>query len=230
MPALWGVPIPVYFCQITQAATVIFNSLFSQYGVQAHTTCYLDDFFVVAQPHFHLQAAFRVMDREASLLGLECKLSQDVGFLAPLRQLEFLGVLLRADVGDLCLPQSKRGAYSTYLADFRHSHGSAPHVSRKVLEPLLGRLNFAASTFRWGYLLLQNMFNALYGAPDLGLPSSGALTVDFWDEFRFWEAVLSSPIVPYGGITREFARFHSMPFQHLVFDHHVFTDASTSFG
>jgi len=74
------------------------------------------------------------------------------------------------------------------------------------------------------------MFNALYGAPDVGLPSSGALNVDFWDEFRFWEAVLSSPVVPYGGITREFARFHYMPLQQLIFDHHIFTDASTSFG
>jgi hypothetical protein len=87
---------------------MIFNSLFSHYGVQAHTTCYVDDFFVVAQTHFHLHAAFRIMDHEASLLGSKFKLSKDVGILVPLWQLEFLGVLIRADIGDLCLPQSKR--------------------------------------------------------------------------------------------------------------------------
>jgi hypothetical protein len=56
----------------------------------------------------------------------------------------------------------------------------------------------------------SNFFFFFYGAPDLGLPSPGALTVDFWNEFWFWEAVLSSPIVPYGGITQEFARFYNL--------------------
>jgi hypothetical protein len=71
------------------------------------------------------------------------------------------------------------------------------------------------------------MLNALYGAPAAIV---GAPIVDFWDAFRLWEAVLTSPIVPYGGITRELARFQSMPLQQLVFDHHIFTDASASLG
>jgi hypothetical protein len=58
----------------------------------------------------------------------------------------------------------------------------------------------------------------------------GAPCLDFWDEFRYWEAVFSSPVVPFGGVTRSFSRFHSLPLQLLAFDRHVYTDASTSFG
>jgi hypothetical protein len=221
---------PSIFCQVTQAAAGVFNHLFAEFGVQAHTICYVDDYFVVACDHFHLRAAFRVMDMEASLLGLEFKGPKDVGLAQPLRQLEFLGVLVRADVGDLCLPPGKRLAYAEFLSSFHRSHALASHVSRQLLEPLLGRLGFAASTFRWGYLLLQNMFAALYGEPGNGLPASCPLSVEFWDEFRYWDAVLTSPVVPFGGVTRSFARDTTLPFQHLTFDHHIFTDASTSYG
>jgi hypothetical protein len=63
-----------------------------------------------------------------------------------------------------------------------------------------------------------------------GLPAWCSLSVDFWDEFRYWEAVFSSPVVPFGGVTRSFSRFQSLPLQQLAFDRHVYTDASTSFG
>jgi hypothetical protein len=212
---------PSISCQVTQAAAGIFNHLFAEFGVQAHTICYVDDYFVVACDHFHLRAAFRVMDMEATLLGLEFKGPKDVGLAQPLRQLEFLGVLIRADVGDLCLPQGKHIAYAEFLSSFQQSHALASHVSRQLLEPLLGRLGFAASTFRWRYLLLQNMFAALYGEPGNGLPALCPLSVEFWDEFRYWDAVLTSPVVPFGGITRSFARDTTLPFQQLTFDHHV---------
>jgi hypothetical protein len=61
---------PSIFCQVTQAAAGIFNPLFAEFGVQAHTICYVDGYFVVACDHFHLRAALRVMDMEATLLGL----------------------------------------------------------------------------------------------------------------------------------------------------------------
>jgi hypothetical protein len=141
-----------------------------------------------------------------------------------------LDVLIRADVGDRCLPQGTRIAYAEFLSSFPQSHALASHVSQQHLEPLLGRLGFAASTFRWGYLLLQNMFAALYGKPWNGLPALCPLSVVFWDEFRYWDVVLTSFVVPFGGVTRSFAGDTTLPFQLLTFDHHIFTDASTSSG
>jgi hypothetical protein len=112
-----------------------------------------------------LRSAFHIMHQEASLLGLQFKGAKDVGLSLPLRQLEFLGVLIRSDIGDICLPPIKRAAYAAFTSSFRHAHALSLSVPRSALEPLLGRLGFAASTFRWGYLLLQNIFTALYGAP-----------------------------------------------------------------
>jgi hypothetical protein len=74
------------------------------------------------------------------------------------------------------------------------------------------------------------MFAALYGKPGNGLPALCPLSVVIWDEFRYWDAVLTSPVVPFGGVTRSFARDTTLPFQLLTFDHHIFTDASTSSG
>ncbi len=70
---------------------------------------YVDDFLVIAETHIDLVAASRVMDEEALLLGLTFNAKKDLGTDKPLDKLEFLGVDIRARIGDLVnLPVNKR--------------------------------------------------------------------------------------------------------------------------
>lgn len=137
---------PAIFCEITEWASHVFNWIFTMHDIQASCIVYVDDFFVVAVDHFHLTQAFSLMDHKALLLGLEFKPEKNVGLSQPLQQIEFLGVLLRADVGDLMLPDSKRLKYLSELDTFISSCGGYPTVLLSQLEGVVGRLAFASST------------------------------------------------------------------------------------
>ena len=150
----------------------------------------------------------------------------------PLSQIEFLGVLIRADVGDVALPENKRLKYGLHLREFVAEYQAAIAIPRKPVERLLGRLGFAARCYRFGYLFLQNCFDALYGqvgnVPEPFLNPSPA----FWGDLAFWRLVLDKQAAPLGGYTRLFMEevlfdpFNSESSHHLS----LYTDASTSFG
>jgi len=99
---------PSIFCNMSTSAADIFNKKLLMEGVKAHTLVYVDDFLVIAETHIDLVAAFRVMDEEELLLGLTFNAKKDLGTDKPLDEIEFLGVDIRARIGDLNLPVNKR--------------------------------------------------------------------------------------------------------------------------
>jgi hypothetical protein len=154
---------PSIFCNMSTSAADILNKKFIMEGVKAHTLVYVDDYLVIAETHTDLVAAFRVMDEEALLLGLTFNAKKDLGTVEPLDEIEFLGVDIRARIGDLSLPVDKRQKYLTSIFQFRAKYLYEKVAPKSELEPLVGKLGFAARTFRWGYLYLQNCLDALYG-------------------------------------------------------------------
>lgn len=114
---------------------------------------------IVAKDFQALTHAFSLMGNEADLLGLEFKPAEDFGRDEPLHQIEYLGVLLRADVGGLVLPGLKRVKYLAELQSFTTSFSRTETVPLRVLERLVGPLAFTSSVMRWGYLFLQNIYD-----------------------------------------------------------------------
>jgi hypothetical protein len=161
---------------------------------------YVDDYLVIAETHTDLVAAFRVMDEEALLLGLTFNAKKDIGTVEPLDEIEFLGVDIRTRIGDLSLPVDKRQKYLTSIFQFGGKYLYERVAPKSELEPLVGKLGFAARTCGWGYLYLQNCFDALYGGmEDRDLCP---LSPEFWDDIMFYIRVLQLPPTPAGGITR----------------------------
>jgi hypothetical protein len=129
----------------------------------------------------------------------------------------------------LSLPADKRQKYLSLLFEFRAQNLYKTSVDKAQLEPLVGKLVFAARTFRWGFLFLQIFFDSSYG----GMENRDIcpLTQGFWDDADFWIRVLQIPATPAGGRTR-----NTLPSKVLdpdllsSFQHHLYTDASTSYG
>jgi hypothetical protein len=133
------------------------NKKFIMEGVKAHTLVYVDDYLVIAETHKDLVAAFRVMDEEALPLGLTFNAKKNIGTVEPLDESEFLDVDIRTRIGDLSLPVDKRQKYLTSIFQFRAKYLYEKVAPKSELEPLVGKLGFAARTFRWGYLYLQKL-------------------------------------------------------------------------
>jgi len=190
--------------------------------------CYVDDFLLIADDHGSLQTAFDVMDLEAAELGLEFNPSKDVGQDSPLHEIEFLGILLRADVGDLALPENKRIKYFSLLQSFICHYKHSPTAPRSELESLTGKLGFAARTVHWGFLHLQYVYDTLYG----GIFQQETVSLrnpEFWNDLRFWSEVLQQTLPNCGGVSRDALAPVDLSLQDPWLPH-VYTNASSTIG
>lgn len=130
---------PAISCEIAQASAVIFSRLFQAHSLAVQILVYVDDYLLIAHSHADLVAAYHIMNymnAEAAELGLEFNQDKDVGFNAPRSQLEFLGILIRAEAGDLLLPPEKRVKYLSKVEEFSLYHQGLPHVPREPLTRL----------------------------------------------------------------------------------------------
>ena len=110
---------PAISCNVTSSAADIFNRQFKPLNIRAKCTVYVDDFFVVADSHSHLQLAFDIMDRVGKELGLEWNLDKDKGRDRPLQSLELLGIIINAVEEKLFLPDDKRIAYRSIVHELQ---------------------------------------------------------------------------------------------------------------
>lgn len=217
---------PPIFCEVTEQAARIFNTLFQQAGLSAFTLVYVDDFLIIADSHADMQRAFSIMDEEAARLGLQWNAAKDVGRETPLSEVTFLGLTLRAPTLELSLPEVKRQQYLAVLQEFEQAYRGAQTAPRKQVERLAGKLAFAARCCRWGMLFLQNIFDGLYPTEDRR--SSISLTEAFWHDLEVWQQVLGPCWQLWMG-----RRHHSIASWELVkdcFKEIIYTDASKTYG
>ena len=64
-----------------------------------------------AESHIDMQMAFKIMDLEAELLGLEFNPSKDEGATIPTTRLEMLGLQIDAPLLKMDLPAHKKQMY-----------------------------------------------------------------------------------------------------------------------
>lgn len=89
-------------------------------------------------------------------------------------------------------------------------------------------LSFAARTYRFGFLFLQNVYDTLYGASLYSEPLVEAHP-SLWADLDFWRRLLRSAQHS-GGITRQYLQDRLLRPESLVGVQHLYTDASTSYG
>ena len=135
------------FCQVTEAAANISNMLFKHHQITASTLVYVENFLIVADNFAALVTAFRIMDVEAGLLGLEFNPQNDAGLESPQAQIQFLEMTVRADLGDIVLPENKKIKYQAHLTEFVLEFEHQPAIPRKPVEKLVGELSCKVYAF-----------------------------------------------------------------------------------
>ena len=128
-------------------------------------------------------------------------LLQDFGFMInwaksstePVRILEYLGVILNLEEQSFALPEEK---ILKILSIFRNSQ-ERKWISRRMLEKIVGFLNFAANYLKWGKLFLkpvQRWMNA--NTPVSQRDALIEVDEEFRKAFRPWarEDFLRAPI------------------------------------
>ena len=217
---------PAIFCEMTQAAADIFNRQLKYRGIAAETLVYVDDFLIIAHSHEDVRKAFDVMDEIGDELGLTLGFDKDVGGDAPCQALEFLGFWLDALTGELTLPGDKAEKYSLAVSAVRGRADWSDTLPRKQLEKCIGQLCFVARVTEWGFLFLQNAFDATYSP--FGVNGPVAVTDGLIADLDFWVDILEDEKSLWQGVDRFFCAETELV-QSLA-DAQIFTDASTSVG
>jgi hypothetical protein len=219
---------PAIFCDVTRAATRIFNRELAARGIKCLIFIYVDDFILIGDTHADIRAAAEIMDHEGALLGLEFNPSKDVGLDAPLQQLEALGIIIDAPKQELQLPESKRLSYLAELQAFQATYKQSDRAPRKVLEKLVGKLVFACRVCKWGYLFVQELLDNLY--PGVSLRTSRIpLTEGTWHDTAFWDRVLNTPSL-WMGMPQILVDRKDLHIDPTLFPSQIYTDASKVFG
>eukprot|EP00798_Chlamydomonas_sp_ICE-L_P022980 gene22980-biopygen31593 len=207
---------------------------FSEEGLKASCDVYVDDYPMRAESHEDMQKAFKTMDQEAELLGLEFNLSKDEGATTPTTRLEVLGLLIDAPLLKLDLPAHKKRVYRTEVQKTIQSRDGGGTLRRKELERLVGKLVWASKVTPWGYLHIQHLFDALYPVT----PTHATLkpqAIIPWDQgtisdLRFWDKALALEWHDSVGMHESMLARRDVHVDSKAFKVHMYTDASKVFG
>jgi hypothetical protein len=140
---------PGIFHRLSQAV----RRMLARHGI-FNVVCYLDDFFL-CEPTF---------ERCANSVKFVIKLLRKLGFsinwkkvVDPTRQIVFLGIEIDSETLELRLPADKLSALKVELQAFK----TRVRASKKQLQSLVGKLNFAASVVYGGRVFLRNIINTI---------------------------------------------------------------------
>lgn len=139
---------PLIFHRLTQA--VRRAMLRRGYAIVA----YLDDFFVTAASYHE---CLRIRD---ILIGLLRRLGFHINWNkveGPSKQIKFLGILIDTEAGILRLPQDRLSE----LVDLARQFLNKKRVTRRQLQALAGKLNWACQIVRGGRIYLRRIFDCI---------------------------------------------------------------------
>lgn len=220
---------PALFCEVSEAATKIFNHIFELENIKAFAVVYVDDFIIDAENHTELVKAFDAMDEEAAKLGLTFNPDKDLGRDQPLTSIEALGLIIDAPAQELRLPDDKRQKYLTELQTFSATYKQQTSAPRKAVESLVGKLLYACRVCRWGYLFLQAALDELY-PPAVDPPKQITLSDAVWADLDFWAQVLDKDTGKWLGIRKHMVGRKEVDIDPSKFAQELFTDASITYG
>ena len=138
---------------------------------------YLDDFLVVAKT---LEECSKI---QAILIDLLRKLGFQINWKkveGPATCLTFLGVEIDTVAGTLQLPERKLNELKEVLQSFTRRK----RASRKQLQSLAGKLNWACQVIRGGRTFLRRIIDSYVGGGDAG--GKRRLSREFYADVRWW--------------------------------------------
>jgi len=141
---------------------------------------YQDDFLVLGDTHSECLAAWKELIYIVERLGFE--LNQDK-LIPPSKQMSFLGISLDSEAMSVTLPDEKlvniREILREYLGKSR--------ATKRQLQSLAGKLNYAASVVRGGRTFLRRLLDCInrlkYGHHKCRLTGDLMLDIRWWHDF-----------------------------------------------
>ena len=167
---------PSVFNRITQAIVRIMNSR------GYNTLAYLDDFFVTGPDFKSCKAALDALITLLRSLGFQINWSK---IQDPCQAINFLGVHIDTVAGQLSLKPEKLRETLDMIRDFQRRR----RASRKQLEGLAGKLNWAAHVTPWGRSHLQSIYTLI---SILKLPGHKTRLASIQWDLTWWATWLST--------------------------------------
>ncbi|VDI42766.1 Hypothetical predicted protein [Mytilus galloprovincialis] len=115
---------------------------------------YLDDFFICEQTKSRCKEALNVLITLLRYLGFAINWSKVVD---PCQQITFLGVEIDSSTMEVRLPSDKLAVLKAELLAFT----KRSHASKKQLQSLAGKLNWASAVIRGGRVFLRRIINCI---------------------------------------------------------------------
>ena len=144
---------------------------------------YLDDFLVIGKTKAECQAAFDTLRNLLQSLGFELSPSKVV---LPCQRLVFLGIFIDAIKLTLSLPAVKLAELRSAITTFTQRK----HASKRQLQQLAGRLNWACKVVFGGRTFLRRVLDLMNTLPN---PASKCrLTLDFHRDMAWWDRFLDT--------------------------------------
>lgn len=144
---------------------------------------YLDDFLVIGSTQVECQLAFKTLCTLLVSLGFELSPSKIV---APCQRLTFLGVVLDTVSLTLSLPSHKLSVLKDVIALFL----TRKRASKKQLQQLAGRLNWACKVVYGGRTFLRRVLDLMNTLPTSA--SKCRLTLEFHRDMVWWDEFLDT--------------------------------------
>ena len=141
---------PEIFNELTQAVRVIMSSVYGYNGIVA----YLDDFIIVQTSYESCKSALQALLGVLRELGFWINYSKVEG---PKQIITFLGIILNSVTMKLTLPKKKVDDLFKTLCNVKRK----PKITKKQLQSLAGKLNWATQCVYGGRFYLRRLINSI---------------------------------------------------------------------
>jgi hypothetical protein len=166
---------PAIFHRITQAV----RRIMARKGFHC-LVVYLDDFLIAGPDFQSCLAAYNTLIALLRSLGFRINWKKVTD---PCQKLTFLGVVIDTVGNTVSLEKSKVEKLQALLRLFQ----SRTRASRKQLESLAGKLNWAATVIPWGRLHTRSVFDLL---SKLSKPNHKCFLNDIQQDLRWWSVYI----------------------------------------
>ena len=139
--------------QIFQRLTSVITRMMRRRGYSA-CICYLDDFYMCAASYEDAMAAYECLQELLTSLGFRINRDKSV---PPTRELTFLGININTQHQTMSLPQGKLESLQLELLNWQKKR----RVTKKELQQILGKLNWAAKVVRAVRPFMRRLINLL---------------------------------------------------------------------
>ena len=167
---------PIIFHRITQAV----RRMMARRGFP-DIIVYLDDFLVVGKDKHQCQLAFDTLRN--LLIDLGFSISEHK-LIPPTQRLTFLGIELDTVTCSMRLPQDKQHQLQQVIAKFQ----TMKRASKKQLQRLAGKLNFACKVVHGGRTFLRRILDTMNS---MSQSAKFKLHKDFKEDLNWWAQFLT---------------------------------------